>query len=34
MGDMRNAYNILVEKNEENRPFGRSRDIGRIILNL
>jgi hypothetical protein len=32
MGHMRNAYNILVGKTEGQRPLGRLRVAGRIIL--
>jgi len=32
MRQMRNAYNILVRKREENRPLGRPRLNSRMIL--
>jgi hypothetical protein len=32
MGEMRNAYKILVGKSEQKRPFGRSRSIWKIML--
>jgi hypothetical protein len=34
MGNVKNACNTLVRKPEEKKPFGRSRHIGRIVLNL
>jgi hypothetical protein len=32
MGDMTNAYNILIRYLKGNKPHGRARKFGRIIL--